>query len=698
MRLTDPEKNNYVDMLKDIMAGDSDLVGQIYKEAAGLENLKLALEWLKANDQYGDYKKTLADEGWRLTYYRKPPTPEEFLTYEWIGPQAEGLWPNVKKCFLEFMDPNPLNPARFLALSTSIGWGKSLLTNLVMSYLIVLFGLMRDPYKQLGHNVTTTYALGLCCYTLNKAWDILGTPFEQFLEANPYFEKVGRHDDIVAINREDKDCKKCYYTTAARGSSKMVFRNNLNLKMVSTEGNLLGVTFIYTAMTELAWWVRGGMTHDDIYTFFTKAYQRVDSRMNRHYLGRVVIDSSPFSMESPIDKFVYEQAINDPLWYCVTGAKWDWFPQEFPKALDAQGNVIKNFDVSFPVYKGGKDSAPKLIEYESELQTVDREDIVWCPREDITVKGVLRLDGLAKTNATEFLRDYAGIPAGSADRIFQDGMELNRIFDNDLRSIYTSITADYMEQPEGLIWNKIKDIFFYKFGNDYMFYRNPNAPRCLSVDQSTTGDATAISVCHNEFLREGEGPESRTIPCMVDDFTIMVIPKGGKINLDAIRYLIFDLIEIGHLNIKLVNFDKFQSDATVQGLMRKHIPVTYVSVDKNNEPYTGLINAIRLNRVACGKNIFLKNNLRSIHIESRDSGSWKYDHFKGKITNESTNTSWDDSPIGTNAKDGADTLAACHYMLTKNMDLFLPNQEFVNHVQESKVLASNLQKLGLVTI
>ena len=571
----------------------------------------------------------------------------------------------------------------------------SLLTNLVMSYLIVLFGLMRDPYKQLGHNVTTTYALGLCCYTLNKAWDILGTPFEQFLESNPYFEKVGRHDDITKINREDKECKKCYYSTAARGSSKMIFRNNLNLKMISTEGNLLGVTFIYTAMTELAWWVKGGMTHEDIYTFFTKAQQRVESRMNGHYLGRVVIDSSPFSMESPIDKFIWETAINDPQWYCVTGAKWDWFPKEFPDALNKDGEVKADWNTAFPVYKGGRDSAPKMIETEGELNTIDHDDVVWCPRTDISAKGKLDLTKLARGNATEFLRDWAGVPAGSEDRIFQDGAELNRIFDNDLRSVYTSITADYMQKPENQIWDKIKDQFFYKFGNEYMFYRNPTARRVLAVDQATTGDAAAITVAHNEFLVEGEGKDIKMIPCTIDDFTIMIIPKGGRISLDGIRCFIMDLIEIGHLNIQMVNFDKFQSDATTQYLMRHHIPVTYVTADKNNEPYTQLIEAIRLNRVACGKNIFLKNNLRSLHIESRETGTWKYDHFKGKITNESTNTDWTTSPIGTNAKDGSDTLAECHFMLQTYASQFAPNQEFIPHKQESKILSENLEAMGL---
>ena len=239
----DVKKLDSIDMMKDVLSGDTDLLAKWEANLdamGGIETLQTALKWLQEADPYGDYKQLIANEGWRLTYRRRPPTPEEFLTYEWIGPQSEALWPNIKKCFIEFLDPNPLSPARNMALSTSIGWGKSLLTNLILSYIIVLFGLMRKPYQLLGHSPMTAYSVGMCSATLNKAWDLLGVPFEQLIEQSPFFEKVGRHDDIVRVNEEDKECSKCYYTTAARGSAKMVFRNNLQLKLVSTEGALLG--------------------------------------------------------------------------------------------------------------------------------------------------------------------------------------------------------------------------------------------------------------------------------------------------------------------------------------------------------------------------------------------------------------------------------------------------------------------------
>lgn len=569
----------------------------------------------------------------------------------------------------------------------------SLLTNLCMSYIITLFGLMREPHKILGHSAMTSYCVSLCSATLNKAWDLLGVPFEQFIEQSPFFEKVGRHDDIVNINKEDQECKKCYYTTAARGSAKMVFRNNLQLKMMSTEGALLGNTIVYTAMTELAWWEQMGWTREDIFRFFSKAKQRVDSRMNGHYLGRYVIDSSPFSMESPIDKWIWETAINDPAWYCVLGAKWDYFKGEFPEFFDKDGNEIHNWDVAFQCYKGGKSEPPKGCFTPEEAQTYDPLDMIWCPRKDAKNGSILLMTDLAKQNPVEFLRDWAGIPAGSSDRIFQSGKVLEDIFDNDLKNLYTSLVADAAEEPEHLIWNQIKDKFFINFNGKYLFYREPNAKRILAIDQSTTGDATGISCCHWEYIRDPQTMDIKNV-CVVD-FSLCIIPKGGRINLEAIRSLVEDLINIGGLNIGLVNFDTFQSESTKQTLIRKGITVDYVSVDKNNEPYTILIDYIMHNRFFAGKNIFLRNNLHSIHWTKRDSGTMKCDHFKGKIINESNDTNWETSQLGTNAKDLADTCAACIFFLTKFNVEYAPTSEWRSHTNSSReVSMERLNKMG----
>ena len=123
LKIQDP---NFIAILKDALSGDPDALKRKEIQSLNIGNIKAAIDWLANRDDgvSQDIKAALMGEGWRLQYYRKPPTPAEFLTYEWIGPQAETLWPNIIKAFCEFMDPAPTNPKRGLALSTSIGWGK----------------------------------------------------------------------------------------------------------------------------------------------------------------------------------------------------------------------------------------------------------------------------------------------------------------------------------------------------------------------------------------------------------------------------------------------------------------------------------------------------------------------------------------------------------------------------------------------
>lgn len=448
---------------------------------------------------------------------------------------------------------------------------------------------------------------------------------------------------------------------------------------IITHNTIVGVVF-----SELAWFEQNGWTKEQIKTFFDKAVQRVDSRMNGHYLGRYIIDSSPFSMESPIDKWIWENAIYDPKWYCITGAKWEYFKNEFPTFFNKEGNEIHNWDVGFQVYKGGKSEPPKACKSAEEASLYDPLDLIWCPRYDIKATGQINLQSLALQNPVEFLRDWAGIPAGSADRIFQADSTIENIFDNNLRNIYTSIVADAAFEPEHLIWNQIKDKFFLNFNNSYMFYREPGAKRVLAVDQSTSGDATAITMAHWEYVPDPEDKEQDTKNVMIVDFTIVIIPKGGKINLEAIKCFILDLIELGNINLGLVNFDNFQSDTTRQALKRRGIELDYISADKKNEPYQALIDYITHGRFIAGKNIFLKNNLRSIHWIKRESGTTKVDHFLGKIVNESEDTNWETSTIGVNAKDVADTCAECLTMLLKHDLAFAPTTKWVNTKYEEK--------------
>ena len=250
------------------------------------------------------------------------------------------------------------------------------------------------------------------------------------------------------------------------------------------------------------------------------------------------------------------------------------------------------------------------------------------------------------------LKDRAGIPSGASDNIITDYKIIEDMFDNNLRNIYTGINAPSNLSPQHLIWDKIKDIFFKKKANDYEYYYLPKIPRVISVDQSYATDITSISMAHIERL--GDTGDNM----YVVDFTIAIVPTTEGVNLEAIRCFIEDLKYTGHININCISFDQFQSETTIQNLKRSGFDVEKLSVDSSTGPYLDMLSLMNRGQIKVGKNIFLKNNLKCLHMTSTKSGKAKIDHDASRAQVISGDDSWDKSFIGYFGKDVSDSVAA----------------------------------------
>ena len=114
---------NLKPILEDVLAGDPKAATRPEFTCLNLNAVQKALDWLQNNDMLSKTAKAdLIMNPWRLNYKDKPPTPEEFLTKKFIGPQAEGMYEHNRKAFIEFMDP--LKPYDCLILYSCIGSGK----------------------------------------------------------------------------------------------------------------------------------------------------------------------------------------------------------------------------------------------------------------------------------------------------------------------------------------------------------------------------------------------------------------------------------------------------------------------------------------------------------------------------------------------------------------------------------------------
>ena len=116
---------NTQDIMKDIMAGDDKAYELIKSMNLDMDAIKTAVSYLVNNPKLDETEKlNLVNESWRINYRRKPPTPEEFITTDYLGPVALHTFDRVKNAFKEFMDPS--KNYRNLILYPHIGWGKLL--------------------------------------------------------------------------------------------------------------------------------------------------------------------------------------------------------------------------------------------------------------------------------------------------------------------------------------------------------------------------------------------------------------------------------------------------------------------------------------------------------------------------------------------------------------------------------------------
>ena len=685
-------------ILEDILAGDSSQFDNEIIKNLNIDNIMAAIEWLARKDNLSEtFKDNLLADGWRLNFKAKPPTPAEFLTEKYIGNQAESTYDWARDVFIDFMDP--LKPYRTLVLAQHIGSGKSTLSTLIQLFISTHYAMMWHPWKYFNLAPSSVFTQCLGAWNQKKASELLLEPFVQILEQSPYFKRVRTHTDLVDAAGEDLAEHICWTTSTP--TSVLSMQNGVNYKIINGPGSILGQNIISAVVSEMTMFTENGWTNDQVFKFFTKLRKRIDNRMKGNYYGRMIIDSQPNTLESVIDDWIWNEAPKSSENYIVTGSRWKFFPQEFPyawkqerknwksmadgsisstkdaikKALD-QDCLKKDFNKkqTFPIFKGTNGQPPKVVESESELTTYEPRDIIWAPTTQVTSNGNKSMLDAALESPIEFLRDQCGIPSGTPDRIFYNKQTVEDCFENNLRNMFGHITAPAEEEPEHLIWNQIKDKFFNKIIDKYYFYYEPGIPRVVSVDQSYAGDVTSIAMTHVE--RDSERKDDVTgepVKVFVTDFIITIIPKGGIINLDAIKCFIWDLVSLGNIKIKHVSYDGFQSQPSIQFLKRKGIEVDYLSVDKTNEPYLNFIDYVQHKRWFAGKCIYMKNNMLSLHFEKRKQGkgTTKVDHFNGEIYTDG-NGDWNTDMRGTNAKDAADAVTGTIELINRYENEFVP--------------------------
>jgi hypothetical protein len=182
-------------LLKDLLEGDSSVALRSQFDALTKPEIIEGLNILLSNKYLSDRSKQLMlAELWRVNYREKPPSIQEFLTEEWIGPMAESLHVHIKEILEDFWAFQ--SPYRHLILGAAIGTGKSTCAAIHNLYVSTILYLMRNPKKFFGLAPSTSIVQAFISFSMDKATQLLLQPFIQILSTAPKFHRVKQEEHL----------------------------------------------------------------------------------------------------------------------------------------------------------------------------------------------------------------------------------------------------------------------------------------------------------------------------------------------------------------------------------------------------------------------------------------------------------------------------------------------------------------------
>ena len=604
----------------------------------------------------------------KVVFRLSPPTPEEFLDYrnEWITRAfADSLYPHVVDDFLQITnkDKNYIQAVEYGATRL----GKSYLARLVVMYTMIYVHCLRQPQLYYGLSPTTSLSIYFMCFNVEKVKQLLLKPIYSFLSNSPRFKQIKFQDKVK--EEQYKNGYDTIYWSKAATFGHITLDSDLTINLGTDFMSFIGSDMLMMIVSEIAFFVdKMGATHEQIFQLYSDGLDRIKATVGKNYLGMVYLDTSANDTDNPIEKYILNNLQDKEDVFFRKRSRWEARPHMFPEWQ-------KNKE-TFKVFIGNNVYPPKIIESQKDLEILPKANIIEVP---IDSKEEF------ERNIIKSIKDIAGLATIKESKFINNITLIENIFSNpSLKNLDSIIYTESFHEPEKLIWNQIKDLFFEKTLNDkHVIYRAPNEIRFVGLDlaHSLTGDVQGICVGHKEWSTELE------LIMYVVDFCFAIGSKESSINLEAVGSFIHDIRDEANMSIKNVFSDQFQSASLLQYLNRHNIPAERQSVESSINPYQYFLTCLFNQTIKAGRNIFLKNNLDALATIKDKKERDKIDHRKGK-TNNLYNGDWNNSTCGTNANDVSD--AVCQFIWGAKNHEYMP---VTIYEEENKVNEGNIEKI-----
>ena len=558
---------------------------------------------------------------------------------------------------------------------------------MIKFYRAVLTISYRNPkqYLKLGESTRLTDAT--ISFTKGSAYDLVIKGLDSLLQTSPKCQKLHYERDMT--NPEYTESGKILFCNTSKGNS-ILRVGDIFYDCISEPIQLVGRNLISVSATELSF-LKEVMPEEKVMKLVDEMFSRVHNRFGYNNPNvSLIVDSSPNSMEGLADQWI-EKHKNDKDKLFINDKKWELptFSWMFPiYEKDKKNNV-------FPIFKGTSTQPTKIITKE-EVKNFNEEDIIWTPND---------LYELAKDNVTKIMRDFGATPtAGSDTKLFTNHQLIDQCFVPNLKNFYMFEYASYLLAPETLLWDKVRPLFYVYTGqkNSFRLKRYPSAERFVHIDMAEKKDMAGVSMVHLETDKIGR-------KMYVADFTLPIMSKkDDKINLDSFKYLVYCMKVYGNTNIKKVTYDGFESKSSIQFLERNGFECERLSLDNTPDYYLSFASWVMQGRVKIGKNLVMKNNMKSLittneghNGKESKSGKLIVDHVQGDWI-DLENSDWEKSKCGYFGKDLSDSfVGACTNADKSNVNytIFLyddsDEKEDCSQKNEKKLQDELYEKFGL---
>ena len=380
-----------------------------------------------------------------------------------------------------------------------------------------------------------------------------------------------------------------------------------------------------------------------------KLLNSIDNRFSSRFQGSDLvfqsIVSSARTKNSPVGEYIRRLPQNDTAIKVVSPMLWEVKPDP---------NFIGDGS-TFPVLVGNGAIPSKIVTDPGELDAIAKnkyEEPAGCSL--IQVPTVYR--SKFELQLDQSIQDIAGMTTADNSLIFRD----TSLLEDPALNSEVYLEADLRDNNDLLVRLEELNMFEKDLADNWQIKRTPKAPRYCHIDLANGGNNmcdAGICILHKEYKINEVTHEKETI--YVVDLELYVNAKN-KIDYDAIKRLIINLVLDKNMIIHTVSADQFQSTMMLQAFEGSGCfsSVKKLSVDVKSEPYLNAAILIEKGHIKAGVCPKLKKELEALILD------------RGKVTRT------------TELKDGCDALVGAIYNAQLNYK-DIPQYEYVVNIPGS---------------